>query len=218
MTQGLKTRASFASEGTFSPDELVVRLDHGAKRTVLSGEGLVARGTVMGKVNTGAATSAAKAGGNTGNGAMGAITVAQPEKVGVYKVRFTAATVYQVMDPDGNVIGGNGATGTVFTDDLSFTITAGGTPFVAGDGFDITVAAGSGKLRVSKTASTDGSQIPYCVQLEDVDATSADADAMELLIGEVNSNGLTYGTGHSLATIYDTFRNAGIELVTAMPW
>jgi hypothetical protein len=102
-------------------------------------------GLVLARDDTAAPSSAAKSGGNTGNGTMGAITVAQALKLGVYTVRMLTATTFRVEDPDGFVLG-DGATGVAFGDDMSFTITAGGTPFVAGDGFDITVAAGTGRF------------------------------------------------------------------------
>lgn len=92
-----------------------------------------------------AAVAAAKSGGNTGNGTISAVTTNLASKPGVYQVRFTAATVFSVVDPDGFTIRG-GTTGVAYADDVGFTITAGGTPFVAGDGFDITVTQGNAPL------------------------------------------------------------------------
>lgn len=83
--------------------------------------------------------SAANAG-NTGNGTLGtlsAITGAQP---GAYGVVFIAATKFEVYDPLGNFLG-LGATGTAFSNQVQFTITAGGTAFAAGDGFSVTVTS-----------------------------------------------------------------------------
>lgn len=177
--------------------------------TLKSGFGVLAIGAVLGQILIGAATAAAKSGGNTGNGTISAVTVAIGAKTGVYKVRFTAATVFQVLDPDGNVIGGNGATGAAFADDLGFTITAGGTAFVAGDGFDITVAAGSSKFAPYDPTAKDGSQNGSAVLLSKSDTTSADvANAVVLARGpsEVAINGLVWGSnvttqGHKDAAI-----------------
>src|SRR3990167_6419902 len=62
---------------------------------------------------TPASTSAAKAGGNTGNGTMGAITTAADTPPGVYALRITVAATndgtFQLKDPQGRVV----ATGTV---------------------------------------------------------------------------------------------------------
>lgn len=92
------------------------------------------------------AVSAIKGGGNTGNATMSAITVdATVAKAGVYKVRMLTATTFNVQDPDGMFIS-NGATGTAYSDDVGFTMTVGGTPMVAGDGFDITVSANNAPM------------------------------------------------------------------------
>lgn len=140
--------------------------------TIVSGQGKLAAGTVLSKLAVGAATAAAKSGGNTGNGTISAVTVLTGAKAGVYTVRFTAATAFNVEDPDGFNLG-SGATAAAFADDIGFTITAGGTPFVAGDGFDITVAAGSGKY-VAAAVGDIGNGILWAA----VDATSADAPAV----------------------------------------
>lgn len=101
-------------------------------------EGWLPAGTVLGKVNVGDIAAAAKAGGNTGDGTFGAITARSGAKAGVYRVEFTTATKFDVIDPEGYKVK-SGSTGTAYGDDLGFTITAGGTAFVAGDAFDITV-------------------------------------------------------------------------------
>ena len=90
-----------------------------------------------------AGTSAAL-GTNTGNGAMGAITVAAPAKVGNYTLTIVepGANVgtFIVLDPDGIQIG-DGAVASAFSaGGLSFTLADGATDFVAGDSFTIAVA------------------------------------------------------------------------------
>jgi hypothetical protein len=99
-------------------------------------------GLVVTQVTTGTLTSAAKSGGNTGTGTVGSLSAGLGALAGAYTVTFTAATAFQVFDPAGKELR-NGVTGTAYSDEIGFTITAGGTAFVAGDGFTITVAAGS---------------------------------------------------------------------------
>ena len=161
ITEGRATAEFMISEasGYRSRDAIVVA----------SGQGRLAAGTVLSKLAVGAASAAAKPGGNTGDGTISAVDVLTGANAGVYMVRLTAATAFTVEDPDGYSLGA-GATGSAFGDDIGFTITAGGTPFVAGDGFDITVAAGSGKY----TAAGAG-DIGNGVLWAAVDATSADA-------------------------------------------
>lgn len=148
--------------------------------TIASGAGKLQAGTVLGRITIGAITTAAKSGGNTGNGTISAVTALAGAKVGVYKLRFTAATTWTLQDPDGFSIG-TGVNGTANDNDLAFTTTAGGTAFVAGDGFDITVAAGSGKYVASPNAITTGkvgAEIASAVLGYEVDATSADVEAI----------------------------------------
>lgn len=79
----------------------------------------------------------------TGNGTVGSATFvnAPNAQTGVYTVKFTAATAFEVMDPQGDV-SGIGATGVAYSNNgLGFTITAGGTAFVAGDTIPLTAAA-----------------------------------------------------------------------------
>lgn len=132
--------------------------------------------TVLGQSMLGAALSAVKSGGNTGNGTMSAVTVGAAAKPGVYKVRFTAATKFGVEDPEGFTIS-SGATASAYNDDIGFTITAGGTAFVAGDGFDVTVSAGTMKYTQINPAASDGTQIAAGVLFAAANASAADVNA-----------------------------------------
>jgi hypothetical protein len=99
--------------------------------------GAAVRRTIVG------GTAAAVAGTNTGNGTVGTITVTNPAAIDTYRVVFTAATAFNLYNSAGQLIT-SGATGTAINgvagQGLSFTITAGGTAFVAGDSFVITVS------------------------------------------------------------------------------
>ena len=170
----------------------------------------IPRGAVLGAVAFGAASSAAKAGGNTGNGTLaldGTTPVLVNGAPGVYQVRFTSATAYTVADPKGLQLG-NGANGTAFADRVKFTTTAGGTAFVAGDGFDITVAAGA-YYSLSLAAAVDGSQVPRAVLAIDTDASGADTVAPAYFTGEFADLMCTFGTGHTQATVDSAFAASG---------
>lgn len=91
-----------------------------------------------------AATGAAVAGsGNTGNGAMGAITVSAGAKKGVYRLVIvepaTNAGVFAVYDPDGVFVDNGNVAAAFSAGGLAFTLADGATDFAAGDSFDITV-------------------------------------------------------------------------------
>ncbi len=173
--------------------------------TVKSGAGVLGTGRVLGKITTGAATSAAKAGGNTGNGAL-TLDVATPVlgtgiKLGVWAVRCIAAAAnggtFRVEDPDG-VVRGDVAVGATFADGIKFAIADGSSDFIVGDGFDITVAVGSGKFVPIAFAATDGSQKAAAILINGVDATSADVETA-VLVGsaQIVPNQLTWPDGAS---------------------
>jgi len=76
--------------------------------------------------------------GIVGNGTISAITMGTVGwQTGAYKALFTAATTFNVLNVNGDIVS-NGVTGTALTvDGMTFTITAGGTAFAAGDYFTI---------------------------------------------------------------------------------
>lgn len=120
--------------------------------------------------------------GNTGNGTMGAITVSAAAKVGTYKLMIvepgTNVGTFEINDPDG-VLVGRGAVGTAYSaGGLAFTLADGATDFVAGDGFDIVVAAGSGKHEPYDDDAANGTSTAVAINGYEVDATSADVDTL----------------------------------------
>jgi hypothetical protein len=79
-------------------------------------------------------------GANTGNGTVTAGPTVTPASAqnGAYTIKFTAATTFNVFDPNGRELL-PGSTGVAYSDGgIGFTITAGGTAFVAGDSFTVT--------------------------------------------------------------------------------
>lgn len=74
----------------------------------------------------------------------------------------------------------------------------------------------SGKYLKSASGASDGSQTPDLILAEDVDATSADAEALAYARGDFNSNALTLGTGHTVASITEGLRAKGVTLIAAL--
>ncbi len=95
-------------------------------------------GTVVEKATLAANTVAVANTQNTGNGTVGAVAALAAAKAGTYTVVFTAPTAFNVLNPSGTLVA-TGSTGTAFNTEINFTITAGATAFVAGDGFRINV-------------------------------------------------------------------------------
>jgi hypothetical protein len=156
-------------------------------------------GTVLARILLAGATSAAKSGGNTGNGTL-VLDATTPllagAKTGIYSVRFTSATAYTVEDPDGNVIG-SGSNTVAFSDDLKFVTTAGGTPFIAGDGFDITVtAAATEKVLPLDPAGLRGEQTAFAVAIQERPVAEADQPVLAIVRGAVvDLDGLVWPAG-----------------------
>lgn len=122
------------------------------EQVTLTGGVKILPGTVLGAKTVGASATSAALGTNTGNGTMGTVSlVSTATQIGTYDVAFTAATAFTVTAPDGTTA--TGATGAAFSAlGLGFTITAGGTAMVAGDGFTITVADAAGRPAATSAA------------------------------------------------------------------
>lgn len=158
--------------------------------------------TVVATVGNPTMTSAANAG-NTGNGTVGSTSVSGYAAIqGNYTVEFDDATHFVLSDPTGKVVG-HGVTGTAFkSGGLAFTITAGGTAFVAGDSFQIAVAPGSGELKAWDPANVDGSQVVAGILGMTKDVTTVDKNAAYVARqAEVNQAELYFPTGANAAVI-----------------
>ncbi len=75
----------------------------------------------------------------------------------------------------------------------------------------------SRKVTLSTAAATDGSQTPYGILYDDYDATAGDVACGYHVKGEFNERAITLGAGHTLATVKDALRAAGIYLKSAVP-
>lgn len=164
--------------------------------TIASGSGALVAGTVLGKITTGTTASAAAFAGNTGTGTMGTITVSAGALVGDYKLVIiepgSNVGTFQVEDPTGKILG-TGVVATEFSKGgLKFTISD-ATDFVAGDGFTITVASGSGKYAGYDDGLANGAQVAVAVLAQTVDATSADVHATAIIrLAEVKKDMLQW--------------------------
>lgn len=182
------------------------------EKTILQdASGVIPSGSVMGIVSLGTVTSAAKSGGNTGNGTLTSLSLKDGAKVGVYTVRMVRVAThifdFEVKDPNGDQIGfgtveGSGQT-FVFSKEIQFTLTDGATDFIKGDGFDITVAAGSGKLKRSVSTAVDGSQYPRFVLVNETDAIAGDVIREVVYDTNVREDFLVFTGSETLATSVD---------------
>lgn len=233
--QGNNAQQPFNQDNAYLPDQLIAGVFPRVTDNVTVKSGATVntvtplpRGTVMGQITVGTATSAAKSGGNTGTGTLvldSTTPVLANATAGVYTVRNIEAVVnggkFQVIDPKGvdlgTVIIPAGAGGSVtFSDRIKFVITDGGTDFIVGDGFDITVAAGSGKYIPSVITAVDGSQNPSGLLVDITDPSSGDVIAGIFKTGEFNQNAMTLDSGWTAATLSPLLRGLSIFLKNAV--
>ncbi|CAE6811829.1 hypothetical protein R69746_05657 [Paraburkholderia aspalathi] len=158
-------------------------------------------------------TAAAVAGGsNVGNGTSSAVTTnGYAPTLGVYAVEFDDATHFIVSAPNGQEVG-HGTTGVAFSaGGLNFTITAGGTAFVPGDSFTVTVAGGAGKWVPCTATAVDGSQnaAGICFGLSDASLNDV-MGAMVVRSCEVNKSELVWDSSMNAAS-----QAAALVLLTA---
>lgn len=210
----------------YSPDQLIAgNLKIETETKVITGAAAYLRGTVMGKVTLGAVTSAAKAGGNTGTGTC-TVDVATPRlayaQAGVYTVRCTAAAAnngtFELKDPRGRSLGNYvmAAGALTISNQIKFALADGGVDFIVGDGFDVTVAVGSGAYKKAVATAVDGSQTPSRILVDDIDVTGGDKNGGLYSQIEANLNKLVYDASFSASDIQAAFENTNIFVVTGL--
>lgn len=165
--------------------------------TINATAGKLAAGTVLGKRTTVNSGTAAADAGNTGNGTMSGITVADGALTGAYVVTITEAATnggtFSVTDPLGNIIG-TGSVGVEFSEGgLTFTLADGATDFEAEDFFTITAVEGVGEwVAYDDDGLNDGRRVASGILYAEVDATSEDVTAVAHVRDcEVDASALT---------------------------
>ena len=173
--------------------------------TVLAGAGAareLAFGTVLGKATKGSPTIT-PAGGNTGNGALGTLTLGAKALVGDYVCTCIAAAAnagtFAVVDPNGRRLADATVAVAYTGQDLNFTITDGAADWVVGDKITVTVAAGTGKVVALDLTALDGTQDAFGLLLrqvtapdgEDVDGPAIVREALVIDSGLVWPDGIT---------------------------
>ena len=145
--------------------------EQGTALALNDGTTIIQSGTLAARVAKGAVTGAA-GGTNTGNATIGTLSALANSVAGIYSAIALSATRWAVYDPTGRFLG-VAVNGTAFAVQVAFTITAGGTPAVAGDTFAITVAAGSTKLVKWNPSGTNGSETIVGVFYNETDVSGS---------------------------------------------
>jgi hypothetical protein len=139
--------------------------------------------------------------GNTGNGALGALTGDANAPAGDYKVVIVepGANVgtFLVFRPDGS-LDGRGVVAVAYNGSINFTLADGATDFVSGDGFTVNVSyAASGRYVEYDPAATNGAEVPAGILYEGV-TTAVGETAQRAIVtrmAEILSARLTWKAG-----------------------
>jgi len=202
---------SFTPDNLFAGHEIPV-LTKGVKLEV--GQGMLARGTVLGKATKAVGEVTGPA---TANGTISAVTLGKSAKIGTYSLVCTTATdtgvaaVFKVVDPDGMILN-DAVAGTAYAGPINFTITEGTSGFAIDDTFTIPVIEGSGKYKVVNSANVDGSQIADCILADDADTAGGDVTAVAYKTGHFNRDALVFGGSDTAEMHEHTLRSLGIFL------
>ena len=204
----------------FVPDQLVI----GGTNTVvtdtgtLHGGAALVRGTVIGQSKFGAVTATLVTG--TGAETIGSMSTGVNAKQGAYLVTVSTTSqtsAFTVKNPEGEMLV-PGVVGTPYvSNEINFTITAGGT-VTAADYFTVTVPETLAPLYIAaiKTA-VDGSQDPIGILICDSDPSGGDVVAGIYVAGEFNANALIFDASFTALEIKTLLRKSGmfVKAVTA---
>lgn len=153
--------------------------------TVASGQNL-SIGQVIGKVTKTIATSGTPATGNTGGGTVTSVTMGQKAKIGTYTIEAKTIVaspleqVFQVTDPDGNLLPDAEAVGAYTSEQINFTVTEGSPVIAEGDKWTVACSAGSGQVKAINYDGVDGTQDAYGLIAQDADASSGAISAVAI--------------------------------------
>ena len=199
--------AGAGGTGVFSSSQLSFTVTDGSTDFALADEFTVA--VTEGVPDTGTAD-----GGNTGNGTLTVVEGRRSLKVGVYTITCTAAATdsgtFSVTDPDGLVLAPATVGSAYENDQIAFLINDGATDFAVGDEFTITVTINPRQCKLLDKTATDGSDEPYAVLSEAVDATSAAEQSIGYTEGQFNERRLIFATGTDVEDVRDAMIDKGM--------
>lgn len=124
--------------------------------------------------------------------------------------------IFEVRTPDGERLADATVAVAYTGNHINFTITDGSTDYAVGDVWTIPVAAGSGKYKLSLAAAVDGSQTPEAILADTTDASAGDMVTNAYVSGQFNTNALTLGASHTVASIKEDLAARGIYLETGI--
>lgn len=199
---------------TFIPDQLIAGNLKLVSQPVQLMAGNLARGAVLGQQTTSSIDVTPST--NTGNGTVGSLSLGTTQTFGVFTLKATSATVFSVTDPEGNALP-NATVGTPYANaEINFTITAGGTAFVANDSFTLNALKATGNFILSVKTASDGSQVPLAILATATNASVTPQMAGAYVMGEFNQNAISFDPSWTLPALQAALRPVGIFLKSSV--
>lgn len=178
--------------------------------------GFFPRGTVLGQQSS-VTIIPEPAATNVGNGSVSSITLAPAAGVGLYGLVTTDGINFTATDPEGTALG-TAVVGVPFASgEVGFTITAGSTPFAAGDSFQTLAPQTIGTFTACVKTATDGSQVPVGILVDNADASGGPVRAGAYLSGEFSSNEIVFDFSWTLPLLTTALRASLIVIKDVLP-
>jgi hypothetical protein len=199
---------------TFVPDQLIAGNLKLVTQQIQTSQ-LLPRGSVLGQQTT--SSIDVTPGTNTGTGTVGSLSLGTTETFGAFQLKALSATSFSVTDPEGNALP-NATVGTAYANaEINFTITAGGTAFVAGDSFTLNAIEATGNYILSVKTASDGSQVPSAILATSTNnLTAGPATAGAYVMGEFNQNAINFDPSWTLPALQAALRPYGIFLKSSV--
>lgn len=197
----------------YIPDQLIAGNLKLVTQPIVLQSGTLPRGSVLGAQTTFSMESAA--GTNTGNGTIGSLTLGTGYEFGTYVLTATSSSNFTVTSPEG-IAQAAATVGSAYSHQIGFTITAGGTAFVAGDSFTVQVLNATGNYVLSTAGASDGSQNPSAILVDAADASGGPVKTGAYVMGEFNANALNFDSSWTLSVLRSKLQPLGIFLKSAV--
>lgn len=193
---------------TYIPDQLIAGNLKIVSQPIVLGAGKLPRGSVLGQISSNSVV--VTSGMNAGNGTVTAVSTSAGVKIGNYTLKATSPTEFSVTDLEGTALP-PATVGTAYSEDgINFTITAGATPFAAGDTFSLDVEDSIGTFILSVKTAADGSRNPCAILADFADASLGPVTTGAYLMAEVNANALNFDPSWTVQALTTALRTSSI--------
>jgi hypothetical protein len=102
------------------------------------------------------------------------------------------------------------------SNEIALRINDGATNFAIGDKFTVTVVVGSRECKLVNSGVSDGSQTPYAILAEDIDASLAAKRAASYIAGQFVEGELYFGGTDTIETHRTGLRDIGLITVDSV--